>query len=85
MQNIHNTIFQWQYQPVRTAHSHPDIGVYTAYGLALFQCQNGQRQFVSQIDDISSCQEVVENLALQFTLRQLSPVHFLDAVLDALP
>ena len=84
MPATHQTIFQWQYQPVKTIQSHPDTGTYTAYGLALYQCENGHRQAISQINDISVNQEFVENLALQFTLHQLSPVHFLDAILDSL-
>ena len=85
MQNYTNTtIFPWQYQPVKTAHTHPDNGCYTGYGLALYQCRNNQRTLIDTIADISTCQEYVENLALSFTMHLLSPVHFREAVLDAI-
>lgn len=79
-----DTVFPWQYQKVKTMHTHPDAGSYTAYGLELYQCKNGQRTHIDTITDISTRQDYVENLALAFTINQLSPVHFRDAVLDAI-
>ncbi len=79
-----DSVFPWQYQPVKTVHSHPDAGCYTSYGLALYQYKKGQRTLIDTIIDISTCQEYVENLAISFTIHQLLPVHFRDAVLDAI-
>ncbi len=78
------TVFPWQYQPVKKLNSHTDLGTYETYSLQLFHCCDGKRQPIASIDDISVDQEFVEQLALQFTLHQLSPVHFLDAVCDAI-
>lgn len=79
-----DTLFPWQYQPVKNLHTHPDTGCYTGYGLELYHCQNGYKTLLDTIHDISTRQEYVENLALSFTFHQLSPVHFRDAVLDAI-
>ena len=87
IQTIHhtNTPFHWQYQPVKKEFSHPDGGTYFGYGLQVYQCQSELREPVASIDDISVCQNFVEDLALRFTMHQLSPVHLHDAVIDALP
>lgn len=87
IQTIHHTNipFHWQYQPVKKEFFHPDGGTYFSYGLQVYRCQNQLREPVAYIDDISVCQNFVEDLALRFTVHQLSPVHLHDAVIDALP
>lgn len=75
----------WQYQPFQAQYCHPDGTRYASYGLQVWLCCNGQRQLGTSIGDISTDQDFVETLALQFTLQQLSPIHFYEAVIDALP
>ncbi len=82
-QTTSGTSFPWQYQPVKKAIHHPDLDDYTAYGLQLYHCRNNQRLLIANIDDISTNQQFVEQLAMRFTLYQLSPIHFYDAVYDA--
>ena len=76
---------RWEYQPVGTQCFHPDIGSYRTYGLQVYQNTGQQRVPVLLLQDISTRQDSVENMAVLFTFHQLSPVHLHDAVLDMLP
>ncbi len=86
---FHNTTqtiaYRWQYEVIKQTMVHPDIGIYNTYGLQLYQCQNSQCQLIASVNDISTDRQLVEQLASRFTLHQLSPQHFRDAVIDALP
>ena len=79
------TTAHWLYLPFKKQYINSDGTTYDSYGLQVWLCQNGQRQPEASIGDISTYQDVVENLALQFTMQQLSPIHFYEAVMDALP
>lgn len=59
-----------------------DIGHYVSYGIICSKTTTGE--IVSFISDISTKKDFVELLANEFTNLQLSPVHFYDAVEDAL-
>ena len=77
--------FLWHYQPIKTSQFHPDTGFYITYGLQLYQNENGILIPLIILPDISTNLDFVENLALTFTVNQLSPLHLYDAVLDAMP
>lgn len=59
-----------------------DIGRYISYGIICTNKTTGE--IVSFIPDISTNKDFVESLANEFTSLQLSPLHFHDAVEDAL-
>ena len=79
------TAFLWHYQPIKTSQFHPDLGFYITYGLQLYQNENGILIPLIILADVSTDQDFVENLALTFTINQLSPLHLHDAILDAMP
>ena len=75
----------WRYRTVSEERYHPDIGKYHTYGIqAMWRASNGRRA-QKIIHDVGTDRETVENMARQFTKRQLFPIHFSDAVEDMLP
>ncbi|MDR2932211.1 MAG: DUF6514 family protein [Oscillospiraceae bacterium] len=66
----------WRYQAFDEECRHPDIGSYHTYGIEIVP--------PSPIHDVSTDRAFVEHMAGLFTAGQLSPLHFSDAVEDAL-
>lgn len=58
-------------------------GAYTAFGLQCWQIEIGHKTLKAAVPDISCEKSFVVSLARQFTHFQLSPLHFQDAVEDA--
>ena len=59
-----------------------EVGTYTSYGIICINCES--ETVVSQISDVSLSRDFVINLSEKFTQHALAPIHFLDAVEDAL-
>mgnify|MGYP000261821289 CR=1 FL=1 len=56
-----------------------------SYGIRAEVQENGICTYATFLPDISCDKDFVEALAQRFITGQLSPMHLLDAVLDALP
>ena len=56
-----------------------------SYGIVASTEMNGTYTYTAYIPDISCNKGFVEALAQQCTREQLSPIHLIDVVLDALP
>ena len=70
---------KYHYQPISRQLEEP-TGSYGSYGLCLLVDEGPTKE----IRDISTDPVFVEKLAERFTRFQLSPVHFIEAVEDAL-
>lgn len=56
-----------------------------SYGIMASTEENGTCTYTAYIPDISCNKDFVDTLAQRCARGQLSPVHLLDVVLDALP
>lgn len=83
--NDNQTLTQWEYHAISEICSHPDYGEYISYGIQAFQQEHGRLHLIAMIHDISTKSSFVEELAHFFTLHQLSPLHFQEAVEDSIP
>lgn len=72
----------YQYKVIETNSSASHI---PSYGIQAAEEKDGICTYAALIPDISCSRDFVEALAQQCTAGQLSPVHLLDVVLDALP
>jgi hypothetical protein len=77
--------FTWEYLVFPEICSHPDYGSYCSYGILSYQLQDGNRQLIMTVHDISTKQDFTEQLAKRFTRQQLSPIHLLEVLPDFLP
>lgn len=74
----------YYYLPVREQLSSPYVGNYVAYGIRALETDGGDWREVAFVSDISTSSSFTKRLAKLFTDGQLAPIHFLDAVLDAI-
>lgn len=75
---------QLQYYPVRETLFSAEAGTrYVSFGLRCCAPEQGVPQ-LAFIPDVSCDEIFVRGLTDRFTRHQLSPCHFLDAVLDSL-
>lgn len=68
------------YVTIKGSYHLPDYGDYTGYGLACHTEDN----CIRIIPDISTDAAFVEAMAHRFNAGQLSPIHFLDAIIDCI-
>lgn len=89
MQTIYNqtTPLKWKYQLFGSWYFQTDNEPYFSYGIQIYQQtqENKEILLLLEVPDISIKAEFVENMARQFTLNQLSPIHIYDAIIDMLP
>ena len=74
----------FQYLPIQSEVTSPELGTYRAFGLRVFQVQNGVDEEVMILPDISTSFLFTLRLAALFTRKQLDPAHLLDVIADFL-
>ena len=74
----------FQYLPIQSEVTSPELGTYRAFGLRVFQVQNGVDEEVMILPDISTSCLFTLRLAALFTRQQLDPAHLLDVIADFL-
>ncbi len=72
----------YKYLTIKEKLFHEDVGKYTSYGIVCINAETGEQ--VDKISDVSVERDFVTALAEKFTRHSLSPLHFFDAVVDAL-
>ena len=58
-----------------------EVGEYIGYGI---KCSDACGREIERIEDISLDYDFVKDLADNFNTHSLSPIHFIDAVIDAI-
>lgn len=74
----------FQYLPIQSEVTSPELGTYRAFGLRVFQVQNGVDEEVMILPDISTSFLFTLRLAALFTRKQLDPAYLLDVIADFL-
>ena len=74
----------FQYIPYRETLFSPYIGLYHSYGIAALLFTDLDWELQAYVSDISPDGSFVLALAQRCTRGQLSPIHLLDVVLNAL-
>ena len=77
-------LYMIKYCVVKEKLFHPDIGEYVSYGMLCCSVLADETRVIEFISDVSCDEKFVTELAEKFTVRELSPLHFLSAVEDAL-
>lgn len=62
--------------------NHPDIGNYTAFGIAVYSSVDNNPKKLMNISDISTDKKIVEDLCELCSREQLEPVHVFDVIED---
>ena len=74
--------FFWNYQAVREIRYRPELGWYFTYGIrARRRSVRGWDQ-IESVHDVTTDRGFADQLAEEFSVYQLSPVHLRDTVLD---
>ena len=76
---------RFQFCPTKEVFDSPELGMYTAFGICVFEIRQGVAVKVDCIPDISVSERLVFALAERCTRLQLSPCHLRAVVMDILP
>ncbi len=74
----------WEYHVISERRTHPDMGIYRAYGIHAFEIKGKHIRPVASVHDITSIQAEAEHLAEQLNRCQLSPIHLEEYISDFL-
>lgn len=76
---------RWGYRMKEWELEDPELGRYRTCGIEIRDLMDPTEPVVGTIVDISTDRQFVRDLAALFESAGLSPAHFYDAVVDALP
>jgi len=63
---------------------HPEIGFYTAFGVAAFRETDGQKKLVEYVSDVFLEKEEAENFVVLCNELGLELIHLCDVIEDAI-
>lgn len=73
------------YYPVLQTRTLPEENIaYTSYGMSVLKIHNGSATPIQLVSDVSLDRDSVFTLSYWCTFKQLSPIHLIDVILDAL-
>ena len=81
---IGDAVILYKYQMFAERLNNPDIGNYTAFGIAVYSSVDNNPKKLMNISDISTEKKLVEDLCELCNREQLEPVHVFDVIEDSI-